>query len=111
MNITVFGMGYVGCVTAACLARGGHRVCGVAVNPEFMREGSSLADFDEPPMILVGTDDPAAAAVVRTMYHGVRAPFVHTTIRTAELVKFAANAYHGLKVCFANEIADVAAAL
>jgi len=83
----------------------------LAVNPEFMREGSSLADFDEPPMILVGTDDPAAAALIRTMYLGVRAPFVHTTVRTAELAKFAANAYHGLKVCFANEMADIAAAL
>ena len=82
-----------------------------AVNPEFMREGSSLADFDEPPMILVGTDDPSAAALVRTMYVGVRAPFVHTSVRSAELAKFACNAYHGLKVCFANEMADLAAAL
>jgi GDP-mannose 6-dehydrogenase len=234
MNVTVFGLGYVGCVTAACLARGGHHVVGVdlnadkvglindgkspivepglgeliassrasgrlrstddpvdalkeadvalicvgtpslphgrpdveaidhvgqeigrsigkrdqaltvvlrstvlpgtmervlepalraglgeplagrirlAVNPEFMREGSSLADFDEPPMILAGVSDPAAASVVRTLYHGVRAPFVQTSIRTAELVKFAANAYHGLKVCFANEIGDLAQAL
>jgi GDP-mannose 6-dehydrogenase len=234
MNITVFGLGYVGCVTAACLARAGHQVCGVdvnldkvnlinagkspivepglgelieqvvasgrlratddvgdgledahvallcvgtpslphgrpdvdaidhvaqqigralgprdepltivlrstvlpgttervlepalraglgdrltgrvriAVNPEFMREGSSLVDFDEPPMILAGSSDPAAAAIVRTMYLGVHAPFVHTSIRTAELVKFAANAYHGLKVCFANEIGDLASAL
>jgi GDP-mannose 6-dehydrogenase len=83
----------------------------VAVNPEFMREGSSLVDFDEPPMVLVGTDDPAAAALVRAMYVGVRAPFVQTSLRTAELVKFASNAYHGLKVCFANEIADLATAL
>jgi GDP-mannose 6-dehydrogenase len=234
MNITVFGMGYVGCVTAACLARAGHHVCGVdlnldkvnlinegkspivepglgeliastvasgrlratddasdglkdahvallcvgtpslpygrpdveaidhvgqqigralgpreepltvilrstvlpgttervlepalraglgeplagrvriAVNPEFMREGSSLVDFDEPPMILAGSADPAAAAVVRTMYLGVHAPFVQTSVRTAELVKFASNAYHGLKICFANEIGDIASAL
>ncbi len=83
----------------------------LAVNPGFMREGSSLADFDEPPMILAGTGDPAAAAVIRTLYHGVRAPFVHTSIRTAELVTFAANAYHGLKICFANEMADLATAL
>lgn len=83
----------------------------LAVNPEFMREGSSIADFDEPPMILVGTADGSAAAVVRTLYHRVNAPFVHTSVRTAELTKFAANAYHGLKVCFANEIADLAEAL
>lgn len=92
----------------------GDRVAGrarIAVNPEFLREGSSLADFDEPPMILAGADDPAAAAVVRTMYLGVRAPFVHTSIRTAEVVKFASTAYDGLKICFASEISDLASAL
>jgi len=83
----------------------------LAVNPHFMREGSSLADFDAPPMILVGTDDPAAAALVRTMYVGVRAPFVQTSIRTAELAKFAADAYQGLKVRFASEMAELAHAL
>jgi len=83
----------------------------VAMNPEFMREGSSLADFDEPPMVLVGTDDPSVAALVRSMYVGVRAPFIQTTLRTAELVKFACNAFHALKVCFANEMAEVAEAL
>jgi GDP-mannose 6-dehydrogenase len=83
----------------------------VAMNPEFMREGSSLADFDEPPMVLVGTDDPSAAALVRSLYVGVRAPFIQTTLRTAELVKFACNAFHGLKVCFANEMAELAGAL
>jgi GDP-mannose 6-dehydrogenase len=83
----------------------------LAMNPEFMREGSSLADFDEPPMVLVGTDDPSVAALVRSMYVGVRAPFIQTTLRTAELVKFACNAFHALKVCFANEVADVAQAL
>jgi len=80
----------------------------VAMNPEFMREGSSIADFHEPPMIVVGTDDPGAAALVRSMYSGIKAPFVHTTLPTAELVKYACNAYHGLKVCFANEMADIA---
>ena len=83
----------------------------LAVNPHFMREESSLVDFNEPPMILVGTDDPAAAALVRTMYVGVRAPFVQTSIRTAELAKFAADAYQGLKVRFANEMAELAHAL
>jgi GDP-mannose 6-dehydrogenase len=83
----------------------------VAVNPEFMREGSAIADFDHPPMVLVGSDDPAAAALVRSLYVGVSAPFVQASLRSAELAKFAANAFHGLKVCFANEIADLAAAM
>jgi GDP-mannose 6-dehydrogenase len=83
----------------------------VAMNPEFMREGSSLADFAHPPFTLVGSAEPAAASVVRSIYAGVEAPFVHTAVRTAEMVKYVANAFHALKVCFANEIADVCTAL
>jgi GDP-mannose 6-dehydrogenase len=59
----------------------------LAVNPEFFRQGSSIADYFEPPMIVVGTDDPGAAALVRSMYSGIPAPFVHTTPTTAELVR------------------------
>ena len=83
----------------------------VAVNPEFMREGSSLTDFARPPFTLVGCGDTATASLLRVLYEGVEAPFVHTTIRTAEMVKYAANAFHALKVCFANEVADACAAL
>jgi GDP-mannose 6-dehydrogenase len=82
----------------------------VAVNPEFMREGSSLQDFAHPPLTLVGSSDPVAASLLRSLYAGVEAPFVHTAVRTAEMVKYVANAFHALKVCFANEIADVCAA-
>jgi GDP-mannose 6-dehydrogenase len=83
----------------------------VAVNPEFMREGSSLNDFSRPPLTLVGCGDPATASLLRLLYESVQAPFVHTSIRTAEMVKYASNAFHALKVCFANEVADVCAAL
>jgi GDP-mannose 6-dehydrogenase len=83
----------------------------VAVNPEFMREGVSIQDFDHPPFVLVGCDDPRTAAIVRALYADIKAPLVRTTTRTAELVKYACNAFHGLKVCFANEIADLADAL
>src|SRR2546430_1879619 len=83
----------------------------VAVNPEFMREGSSLRDFATPPLTLVGCSEPTTAAVLQRLYEGVGAPFVHTTIRTAEMAKYAANAFHALKVCFANEIRDACAAL
>jgi GDP-mannose 6-dehydrogenase len=82
----------------------------LAVNPEFMREGSSLQDFQRPPLTLVGCDDAATAALLRSLYEGVEAPFVHTSLRTAEMAKYVANAYHALKVCFANEIADVCGA-
>jgi GDP-mannose 6-dehydrogenase len=83
----------------------------VAVNPEFMREGSSLRDFATPPLTLVGSDDPETAAVLRSLYASVDAPFVHAAVRTAEMVKYVANAFHALKVCFANEIGDLCAAL
>src|SRR3989441_6567353 len=100
------------CLVPALLAgAGGRAAMRVAVNPEFMREGSSLADFARPPFTLVGCGDPATASLLRLLYESVQAPFVHTSIRTAEMVKYAANAFHALKVCFANEVADVCAAL
>ena len=79
----------------------------IALNPEFMREGSSLEDFARPPLTLVGCADAEGASRLRALYAGVEAPFVHTSVRTAEMVKYVANAFHALKVCFANEIADV----
>jgi len=83
----------------------------VAVNPEFMREGTALRDFAAPPLTLVGCQDEATAGQLRELYTGVDAPFVHTHVRTAEMVKYAANAWHALKVCFANEMGDACAAL
>jgi len=101
-------------VLVPALAAGGRRPADrtvrVAVNPEFMREGSSLRDFAEPSFVLAGCEDAETAALVRALYQGVTAPFVHTDVRTAEMVKYVSNAFHALKVCFANEIADVCAA-
>jgi GDP-mannose 6-dehydrogenase len=87
---------------------GPHAPVRVAVNPEFMREGASLHDFDHPPYVLVGANDPQIASVMKALYAGVKAPLVRTTIRSAELVKYASNAFHGLKVAFANEMGDLA---
>src|SRR2546426_4136720 len=83
----------------------------VAVNPEFMREGSALRDFARPPLTVVGCGEPETPALLRSLYAAVEAPFVHTAVRTAEIVKYVSNAFHALKVCFANEIGDVCAAL
>jgi GDP-mannose 6-dehydrogenase len=83
----------------------------IAVNPEFMREGSSIADFDQPPFILIGCDDPDVATVLRELYGRVNAPFLQTSVRTAEMVKYVCNAFHALKITFANEIADLCDAL
>jgi GDP-mannose 6-dehydrogenase len=83
----------------------------VAVNPEFMREGSSLQDFEHPPFVLVGCAEAHTADVLRSLYAGVDAPFVQTTVRTAEMVKYVCNAFHALKVCFSNEVGDLCDAL
>ena len=83
----------------------------VAVNPEFMREGSSLKDFAYPPLTLVGCEDQETASLIRSLYGGGEDPFFHTTVRTAEMVKYVANAFHALKVCFANEIGDLCESL
>ncbi len=83
----------------------------VAVNPEFMREGSSLRDFAQPPLTLVGCEEPATASLLRELYRGVDAPFVHTSVRTAEMAKYVSNAFHALKVTFANEMGDLCDAL
>jgi len=79
----------------------------VAMNPEFMREGTSLADFRRPPMTLVGSEDDAAVETLRALYDKVEAPFVQTSIRTAEMTKYVSNTFHALKICFANEIGDL----
>ncbi len=83
----------------------------IAMNPEFMREGSALEDFEHPPFILVGCDDPETADLVRRLYASVNAAFVQTTLRTAEMVKYVSNAFHALKICFANEIAELCGGL
>jgi GDP-mannose 6-dehydrogenase len=83
----------------------------VAVNPEFMRAGSSLADASAPPFTLVGCDDGDAVSALRALYAWADAPFVQTSMRAAEMVKCASNAFHALKVAFANEIGDLCAVL
>jgi GDP-mannose 6-dehydrogenase len=83
----------------------------LASNPEFLREGTSIKDFYEPPFTLIGADEPATAALVSSLYQGIDAPLHVTAVRVAEMVKYACNAYHGLKVGFANEIGNICKAL
>lgn len=80
---------------------------GVAVNPEFLREGSALRDFRQPPLTLVGHNHAADAAGAVGLYDAVDAPLVTTSIRVAEMMKYASNSWHALKVCFANEIGSL----
>lgn len=84
---------------------------GVCVNPEFLREGTSVADFFDPPFTLIGTADETVACEVRALYAGIDAPVTVLGFRAAEMVKYACNAFHGVKVSFANEIGNICKAL
>jgi GDP-mannose 6-dehydrogenase len=84
---------------------------GVCVNPEFLREGTSVKDFYAPPFTLIGADDEETANIVRGLYSNIDAPVFTTTIKTAEMVKYVCNCFHALKVSFANEIGNICKAL
>jgi GDP-mannose 6-dehydrogenase len=79
----------------------------VCSNPEFLREGSSIRDFFDPPFTLIGARSEDAAAPLAELYLGIDSPLYVTEIRVAEMVKYACNAFHGLKVAFANEVGNV----
>jgi GDP-mannose 6-dehydrogenase len=79
----------------------------VAVNPEFLREGTAIRDFRQPPLTLIGHNHAADAAPAKALYEEIDAPLVATTIRVAEMMKYASNAWHAVKVAFANEIGNV----
>ena len=83
----------------------------VVSNPEFLREGAAIQDFKHPDRIVVGTDDARAREVMAELYRPLylnRAPILFTDRRTAELIKYAANAFLATKITFINEIADLA---
>jgi GDP-mannose 6-dehydrogenase len=80
---------------------------GVTVNPEFLREGTAIHDFRNPPLTLVGHNYQSDANPTKALYAKVNAPLEVTTIRTAEMMKYASNTWHALKVTFANEIGNV----
>jgi GDP-mannose 6-dehydrogenase len=80
---------------------------GVSVNPEFLREGTALTDFRNPPFTLVGHDHAADATTTRALYQHIEAPLIATSIRVAEMMKYACNAWHAVKIVFANEIGNL----
>ena len=80
-------------------------------NPEFLREGTAIRDFYEAPMVVIGHNDPWAAAQVAELYSEVPAPVVYTDIATACMVKYVCNVFHALKVSFANEIGQLSESL
>ena len=84
---------------------------GICINPEFLREGSSLKDFYSPPFTLIGADDEETANVVRSLYANIDAPVHVTQLKIAEMVKYVCNSFHALKVTFANEVGNICKAL
>ena len=84
---------------------------GVAFNPEFMREGSSVRDFNNPSKTVVGGLDESTAASIMSLYEELCGPKIITEIETAELVKYVDNSWHALKVVFGNEIGRIGKSL
>lgn len=83
---------------------------GVAMNPEFLRETTGIKDFYEPSLTVIGELDERSGDVVEQIYAGVDAPVARVPLETAELVKYANNAFHATKVTFANEVGNLAKA-
>ncbi len=84
---------------------------GVCINPEFLREGTSIKDFYAPPFTLIGADEEEVAMSVRRLYSKIDAPLYVVPVKAAEMVKYACNCFHALKVSFANEIGNIAAGM
>src|ERR1044072_3083839 len=135
MKISVLGLGYVGAVSAACLARDGHEVIGV--DPErtkvelinagktpiieadvgpiiatqvaagTLRARTAVHDYYHPPKTVIGEVNRASGDLLASLYGAMPGPMIRSDIETAEMVKYADNAWHALKVGFANEIGNL----
>jgi len=101
-------------IAALLKVHGAPEACSVASNPEFLREGAAIADFKHPDRILVGAEDERARQVLAEIYRPLflnKAPLLFTGRRTAELTKYAANAFLAMKISFINEMADLCEAV
>lgn len=79
----------------------------VVSNPEFLREGSAIGDFMRPDRVVLGSKNPKAIEAIEELYAPLRCPIVKTDIRTAEMIKYASNAFLATKISFINEIANI----
>jgi len=84
---------------------------GVCNNPEFLREGTAVYDFYNPPKTVIGETDKKSGDLLASIYAGLDAPLIRTDIEVAEMVKYTDNVWHALKVGFANEIGNICKAL
>ncbi|MBM3724370.1 MAG: UDP-glucose/GDP-mannose dehydrogenase family protein [Acidobacteria bacterium] len=99
------------CEEVVMPALGDHPMVRVVSNPEFLREGAAMKDFMEPSLVVVGGHDAQAVARVASIYAPLNVPPCLVSLRTAEMIKYACNAFHAVKVAFANEIGALAARL
>ncbi len=83
----------------------------VVSNPEFLREGSAISDFMNPDRVVLGSTDPVAAQKVADLYEALRSPILITDLRTAEMIKYASNAFLATRISFINEIANICESL
>ena len=95
----------------ACSGKKAGRDFGVCNNPEFLREGTAVWDYYNPPKTVIGETDVQAGEILLGLYEKMDAPMVRTDIDTAEMVKYADNTWHALKVTFANEIGNLCKSL
>jgi GDP-mannose 6-dehydrogenase len=84
---------------------------GVCNNPEFLREGSAVADFNFPPKIVIGELDKASGDTLAALYADLDAPLIRTNLKTSEMIKYIDNTWHALKIGFANEIGNLCKSL
>jgi GDP-mannose 6-dehydrogenase len=80
---------------------------GVVSNPEFLREGTAVKDYYEPPYTLVASESPLSIEMMREVYKTVNAPFMTSEIGVAEMIKYVNNTFHALKITFANEVGNI----
>ena len=80
---------------------------GVAMNPEFLREGTAIADYYDPSFVVIGQFDERSGDAIEEMYAAIDAKKIRTSIMTAEMMKYANNTFHALKITFANEIGNL----
>ena len=80
---------------------------GVCNNPEFLREGSAVKDFNSPPKTVIGEFDHASGELLAALYAKLDAPFIRTDLETSEMIKYVDNSWHALKIGFANEIGNL----
>jgi UDPglucose 6-dehydrogenase len=111
VNKSTMPVGSTALVTRQLGAAGAVAELGVASNPEFLREGTAARDFLHPYRVVIGADDPAVAVRVSELYRDVQAPVLVTNPASAEMIKYASNAFLAMKVSYVNAIANLCEAV